>query len=93
MGKKKFVAAAFDLEYKTYIFHIGSVNSDALPNSFPLDVYIFWRPRTSGLIAEEAPTKVSAKYLDFADIFSPDLAFEFPKHTRINNHAIELVNN
>ena len=36
--------------------------------------------------------KVPAKYLDFADVFSPDLAFELLEHTRINDHAIELVN-
>ena len=39
-----------------------------------------------GLIA---PTKVSIKYANFA--FSPDLDSELPEHTRINNHAIELV--
>ena len=44
------------------------------------------------MIAEKAPTKVLVKYLNFADVFSPDLAFELPKHTRINDHAIELVN-
>ena len=35
--------------------------------------------------------KVPAKYLDFADVFSPDLASELPKQTGINDHAIELV--
>ncbi len=30
------------------------------------------------------------KYTDFADVFSPKLAVELPKHTRINNHVIEL---
>ena len=34
---------------------------------------------------------VSAEYIYFADVFSPDLASEFPEHTEINNHAIELV--
>ena len=43
------------------------------------------------MIIEEAPTKVSAKYSDFADVFSADLASELPKHTGINDHAIELV--
>ena len=43
------------------------------------------------MIAKEALTKVPAKYSDFADIFSPDLASKFPKHTGISNHAIELV--
>ena len=44
------------------------------------------------MIAEEAPTKISAEYLDFADVFSPDLASKLSKYTGINNHAIELVN-
>ena len=43
------------------------------------------------MIAEEAPTKVPAKYSDFADVFSADLASELLKHTGINNYAIELV--
>ena len=46
----------------------------------------------SDLIAEEALTKVLAEYLDFADIFSSDLAFELPEHIEINDHAIKLVN-
>ena len=43
------------------------------------------------MIVEKAPTKVPAEYLDFVDVFSPDLASELPEHTGINNHAIELV--
>ena len=43
------------------------------------------------MIAKEAPTKVPAEYSDFADVFSPDLAFELPEHNGINDHVIELV--
>ena len=57
-----------------------------------LNVHPFRRPQVSNLIAKEALTKVSAKYLDFADIFFLDLASELLEHTGINNHAIELVN-
>ncbi len=32
-----------------------------------------------------------SEYTDFADVFSPKLAVELPKHMRINDHAIELV--
>ena len=39
-----------------------------------------------GLIA---PTKVPVEYANFA--FSPNLASKLPKHTRINDHAIKLV--
>ena len=68
VGKKEFAAAALDSEHETYIVHVAS------PGSLPLNVHPSRRPQISGLIAEEAPTKVPAKYLDFADVFSPDLA-------------------
>ena len=77
----------------THIFYAISLNSDVLPSSSPLklDVYPSRRSQVSSLIAEEALTKVPAKYSDFADVFSPDLVSELPKHTAINDHAIELV--
>ena len=43
------------------------------------------------MIAKEAPTKVPTEYLDFADVFSLDLASELSEYTRINDHVIELV--
>ena len=88
MGKNEFAAAALDPEYETYIVYIAFLSSTLLAS---FDVYPFREPQISGLIAEEAPTKVPAEYLDFADVFSPDLASELPKHTGINDHAIELV--
>ena len=93
VGKKEFAAAALDPEHKTYVVHVGSVSSDASPSSslLKLDVHSFRRPQISGLIAEEASTKVPAKYSDFVDVFSPDLVSKLPKHNRINDHAIKLV--
>ena len=91
VGKKDFAAAVLDPEHEIYVVYVGSVSSDALPNSFPLNVHPFWKSQTSGLIAEEAPTKILAKYLDFTDVFSSDLASKLSKHTEINIHAIELV--
>ena len=89
MGKKEFAAAALDPEHETYVVHVASLNSTPLVVS--LDIHPSRRSQISGLIAEEAPTKVFAEYLDFADVFSPDLASKLPKHTGINDHAIELV--
>ena len=43
------------------------------------------------LKADEAPSKVFSKYANFADVFLLKLAIELPKHTKINNYAIELV--
>ena len=88
MGKKEFVATALDPEHKTYVVHVASLSSNPLAS---FDVHSSQKPQISGLIAEETPTKVPAEYLDFADVFSLDLAFELPEHTGINDHAIELV--
>ena len=88
VGKKEFAAAVLDPEHKTYVVYIGLVSSNTSPSSFLLDVHLSRRPQIFGLIAK----KVLAKYLDFADIFSPDLASKLLKHTGINNHVMELVN-
>ncbi len=43
------------------------------------------------LKVDKAPTKVLSEYANFADVFSPKLAIELLEHTRIDDHAIELV--
>ena len=91
VGKKEFAAIALDLESETFVVHIASFSSDASPSSSLLDVHPSRRPQIFGLIAEEAPTKVPAEYLDFANVFSSDLISKLPKHTGINDHAIDLV--
>ena len=57
-----------------------------------LDFHTFRRSQIFGLIAEEAPTKVLNEYVDFTDVFSLGLASKLPKHTGINDYAIEPVN-
>ena len=93
MGKKEFAAAALDSESETFVIHVALLSSDVLPSFslLELNIHPFCKPQVSGLITEEAPTKIPAEYLDFADVFSLDLASELFKHTRINHHAIELV--
>ena len=103
VGKKEFAAAALDPEHEIYVVHVASLNvhpsrrpqiSGLIAEEAPvtsLDVHPSRRPQISGLIVEEAPIKVPAKYSDFANVISPDLASKLPKHTGINDHAIELV--
>ena len=88
VGKKEFAAAALNLEHETYIVHFGSVNSNALTSSFPLDIHPFCRFQIFVLISEKALIKVPAEYSDFADVFFPDLASELSEQTGINNHTI-----
>ena len=93
MSKKEFAATALNLEYETYVVYVESVSSVALSSFSPLNVvYPSCRAPISGLIAKKAPTKIIAKYLDFADIFFLDLTSKLSEHTKINNHAIKLVN-
>ena len=42
-------------------------------------------------MANEAPTSISKEYSDFTEVFSSELALKLSAHTRINDHAIKLV--
>ena len=94
MEKKKFRAIMLDPEYETFIIHVTSLNSIVPLSCIPLnvDVYHSCKPQIAGLIAKEVFRKIFSKYINFADVFMPDLAFKLSKHTGINNHAIKLVN-
>ena len=87
MDKKEFAAISLDPKSETFVEHVTSLSSDALPSSSPLNV-----GPIAGLIAKEALTKVPVEYVNFADVFSPELASELPEHTGINDYSIELVN-
>ena len=84
--KKKFAVIALHLEHETFIVHIV-----VLRIYLGDEVYSSKRAQISHLKADEAPTKVPSKYADFTDVFSPKLAAKLSEHTRINNHAIKLV--
>ena len=86
--KNKFAAAAFDLKHKIFIIHIAvlSINSGN-------KIHPFKRAKITHLKVDKAPTKVFSKYGDFANIFLLKLVIELFEYTKINNHAIELVDN
>ena len=92
MGKKEFVAAALDPEYKIFIVYVVLLNSIILLSSFLLDVHPFCRSQIASLIAKKAFTKVPIQYSDFTDVFSQDLISKLFKPIKINNYTIELVN-
>ena len=84
--KKKFAVAAFDLEHKAFVVHIT-----ALSINLGDEVHFSRKAQIAHLKADEAPTKISSKYTDFADVFFPKLAAELLEYTGINDHAIELI--
>ena len=92
MDKKEFKAIVLDSKYETFVIYITLLNFVALPSSSSLNIYLICWPQIAGLIAKKASIKVSAKYINFADVFFPDLASKLFEHIKINNHVIELVN-
>lgn len=83
-GKKKFANVAFNLKDKAFKVYIASI-------SYNSDIHLFWKVWLALLKGDEIPTSVSPKYTDFINVFSKDLAPELPEHTRIHNHAINLI--
>ena len=84
-GKKEFVATILNPKHEIFIVHVAFLSSTLL------NVHLSCKFQISGLIAEEASTKVLNKYINFVDIFSLDLVSELPKYIKINNHTIKLV--
>ena len=88
IGKKEFAAAILNLEHETFIVYIAALSVNSGDKIHPSR-----RAQIANLKADEAPTKIPSKYIDFADVFSPKLAVKLPKYMRINNYAIKLVDN
>ncbi len=86
IGKKEFTVEALNLEHKAFVIYVVAFSLDLGDEVYPLK-----KTQISYLKVDKAPTKVPSEYTDFVDVFSPKLAVELLEHTRINNHAIELV--
>ena len=92
MGKKDFVAIALNPEHETFVVYVVSLSAAFSSSTLKdADVYPLRKPQISDLIAKKALTKVPAEYLDFANVFSPDLASKLPEYTGINKHTIKLI--
>ncbi len=84
--KKEFAATALNPEHKAFIVHVAALSID-LGDKMNLSR----RAQIAYLKADEAPIKVLSEYADFADVFLPNLVVKLPEHMKINDHAIELV--
>lgn len=76
------------MKYEIFVIHIAtiSINSGYI-------VYLLSQPKIVYLKVNSSSIKVSNKYTDFADIFLLKLAAKLLKYMRINDDAIELVEN
>ncbi len=86
IGKKEFALVALNLEHETFIVHVAAFGLDSGDEVHPLK-----RTQIAHLKVDGALPKVPSEYADFADKFSPKFVLELSEHIRINNHAIELV--
>lgn len=82
--KKEFVAAALDLEDRTFVVYV--VSSVSFKN-----IYLFCKIPIALLKTNKTPTTVFLKYFNFADVFSPKLVAKLSEYIEINNHTINLV--
>lgn len=56
-------------------------------------VYFLKKAQIAHFKLDEACIKMLSKYADFVVPFLPKLAIELSKYTKINNYAIQLVDN
>ena len=88
--KKEFAAVALDPGCKIFVVYVTSFKS--LSNNQKSNVHLFCIAKIVVLVANKASILIFIEYSNFANIFFPELALEFSKYTRINDYAIELVN-
>ena len=74
------------MEHKAFIIYIA-----ALSVNLGNEVHLLRRAQIAHLKTDKVFSEVSSKYTNFANVFSLKLATEFPEYTKINNHAIELM--
>lgn len=89
---KIFVVYIAFLSFVAFLSSVVSFSFIAFFSFTLLDVNIhsFCKPQITGLIAKKTPIKLFAKYANFGDVFSLNLASKLSKHTKINNYAIKL---
>lgn len=85
VGRKEFVAVTLDPKDEIFVVYVTTLTS------FSSDVYLFQQIYIAILKIEEISIAIPNKYIDFADVFSPDLSAEFIEYIRINNYAINFI--
>ena len=85
IDKHKFTRAALDKNSETFVVHV------AVLKTLKLALHPSRTPLLAALQQDKAFTKISSEYVDYADVFSPDLAIELPENIGINKYAIELI--
>ena len=88
IDKKKSAKVALDKKFKTLVVYVAAL--EALLRSAKMTIHPSQTAQIAAWKQNEAPTKVSPKFTDYAEVFSFDLAIKLPENTSINKHAIKL---
>lgn len=78
--KKESAIAILDLDEKIFVIYIVFFIN--------FNVLLTYRAQIVYLKIDKVSPVILSKYIDFSDIVSPNLVFKLPKHTKINNRAI-----
>lgn len=93
INKKEFAKAALDKNFETFIIYVAALEvPTAIPIHFSKAYQVQDNPTLTVLQYDKTPIKIPAKYSDYVDVFSSDLAIELPKNIGINEYVIELIN-
>lgn len=85
--EKEFVAAILDPENEIFVIYVTTF-TNLSSNTHPSG-----QSQITSLKADKTPKAILSKYAGFADIFSPDLAAELLIYIKINNYAINFIDN
>ncbi len=85
IDKREFGKAAIDENSETFVVHMLALDITEL------SIHLLRAAQIAALQWDKAPTKIPAKYADYADVFSSNLAMELFENIGINEHAIKLI--
>lgn len=74
---------ALDLNKETFVIHITII-------TFEMTIHPECKVQIALLKTKKSPVSIPAKYSDFINIFSKELATVLMEYTKINTHAINL---
>ena len=82
----EFAAAALNADDKIFVVHIA-----ALAELIIIPIHLSYQAQVAALISDE--TGIPAEYSEFSNVFSSNSTAKLPEYARINNHAIDLLDN
>ncbi len=75
---------ALDENSEIFVIYLAALEVETL-------IYLSRVAQIAALQGNKAPTKISAEYSDYANVFSMYLAMELSKNTGMNEHTIKLI--